>query len=84
MRRNLSCSVGWTSFDDKLQFCRGTIEIQIVKSTVKSKAVVPLVKVRWILQERVQEFTWERKDQFRKKYPHLFLKTGAVVKLLRT
>ncbi|GJW12277.1 putative reverse transcriptase domain-containing protein [Tanacetum coccineum] len=34
----------------------------------------PLVKVRWN-SKRGPEFTWEREDQFRKKYPHLFIKT---------
>ncbi|GJZ24073.1 putative reverse transcriptase domain-containing protein [Tanacetum coccineum] len=32
--------------------------------------------VRWILVKRGPEFTWEREDQFRKKYPHLFTKTA--------
>ncbi|GJX90611.1 hypothetical protein Tco_0343937, partial [Tanacetum coccineum] len=33
-----------------------------------------LVKVRWN-SKRGPEFTWEREDQFKKKYPHLFTKT---------
>nr|GEW82673.1 putative reverse transcriptase domain-containing protein [Tanacetum cinerariifolium] len=32
---------------------------------------IPLVKVRWN-SRRGPEFTWEHKDSFRKKYPHLF------------
>ncbi|GJV35097.1 hypothetical protein Tco_1407574 [Tanacetum coccineum] len=36
---------------------------------------IPLVKVRWN-SRRGPEFTWEREDQFRKKYPHLFTKTA--------
>ncbi|GJY74289.1 reverse transcriptase domain-containing protein [Tanacetum coccineum] len=36
---------------------------------------VPIVKVRWN-SRRGLEFTWEREDQFRKKYPHLFTKTA--------
>nr|GEW74029.1 reverse transcriptase domain-containing protein [Tanacetum cinerariifolium] len=36
---------------------------------------IPLVKVRWN-SKRGPEFTWERDDQFRKKYPHLFTKTA--------
>ncbi|GJW40302.1 hypothetical protein Tco_0066147 [Tanacetum coccineum] len=36
---------------------------------------IPLVKVRWN-SKRGPEFTWEREDQFQKKYPHLFSKTG--------
>ncbi|GJX40952.1 putative reverse transcriptase domain-containing protein [Tanacetum coccineum] len=36
---------------------------------------IPLVKVRWN-SKRGPEFTWEREDQFKKKYPHLFTKTA--------
>ncbi|GJR22109.1 reverse transcriptase domain-containing protein [Tanacetum coccineum] len=36
---------------------------------------IPLVKVRWN-SKRGPEFTWEREDQFQKKYPHLFSRTG--------
>ncbi|GJU33078.1 hypothetical protein Tco_1176667 [Tanacetum coccineum] len=32
---------------------------------------IPLVKVHWNLR-RGPEFTWEREDSFKKKYPHLF------------
>ncbi|GJZ36454.1 putative reverse transcriptase domain-containing protein [Tanacetum coccineum] len=34
-----------------------------------------LSRVRWN-SKRGPEFTWEREDQFRKKYPHLFTKTA--------
>ncbi|GJR07029.1 putative reverse transcriptase domain-containing protein [Tanacetum coccineum] len=34
---------------------------------------IPIIKVRWN-SRRGLEFTWEREDQFRKKYPHLFTK----------
>ncbi|GJY15261.1 putative reverse transcriptase domain-containing protein [Tanacetum coccineum] len=37
---------------------------------------IPLVKVRWN-SKRGPEFTWEREDQFKKKYPHLFTKTAS-------
>ncbi|GKF67760.1 hypothetical protein Tco_0197439 [Tanacetum coccineum] len=36
---------------------------------------IPLVKVRWN-SKRGPEFTWERENQFKKKYPHLFIKTA--------
>ncbi|GJW69216.1 putative reverse transcriptase domain-containing protein [Tanacetum coccineum] len=36
---------------------------------------IPIIKVRWN-SRRGLEFTWEREDQFRKKYPHLFTKTA--------
>ncbi|GJW48778.1 putative reverse transcriptase domain-containing protein [Tanacetum coccineum] len=50
--------------------------IEITDREVKrEQAVFTLVKVRWN-SKRGPEFTWEREDQFRKKYPHLFSKTG--------
>ncbi|GJV07912.1 hypothetical protein Tco_1345568 [Tanacetum coccineum] len=33
--------------------------------------------VRWN-SKRAPEFTWEREDQFQKKYPHLFTKTAPL------
>ncbi|GKA74145.1 hypothetical protein Tco_0780447 [Tanacetum coccineum] len=44
------------------------------EAIIKNTKVVN-VKVRWN-SRRVPEFTWEREDQFRKKYPHLFTKTA--------
>ncbi|GKF70963.1 hypothetical protein Tco_0207077, partial [Tanacetum coccineum] len=63
-------------FDDKLQFVKEPVEIvdREVKRLKKSR--IPLVKVRWN-SKRGPEFTWERGDQFRKKYPHLFTKTAS-------
>ncbi|GKD45748.1 hypothetical protein Tco_1270393 [Tanacetum coccineum] len=62
-------------FDDKLHFVEEPVEImdQEVKRLKRSR--IPLVKVRWN-SKRGPEFTWEREDQFRKKYPHLFTKTA--------
>ncbi|GJZ06216.1 hypothetical protein Tco_0540009 [Tanacetum coccineum] len=33
-------------------------------------------KLHLLRSRRGPEFTWEREDQFRKKYPHLFTKTA--------
>ncbi|GJU22323.1 putative reverse transcriptase domain-containing protein [Tanacetum coccineum] len=41
------------------------------KSSSYSKVRIPIVKVRWNSQ-RGPEFTWEREDQIKNKYPHLF------------
>nr|GEW39776.1 putative reverse transcriptase domain-containing protein [Tanacetum cinerariifolium] len=62
-------------FDDKLQFVEEPVEIMdhVVKNLRNSR--VPIVKVRWN-SRRGLEFTWEREDQFKKKYPHLFTKTA--------
>nr|GEX70885.1 putative reverse transcriptase domain-containing protein [Tanacetum cinerariifolium] len=57
--------------DDRLQFVEEPVEImeQEIKRLKRSR--IPLVKVRWN-SRRGPEFTWEREDSFRKKYPHLF------------
>nr|GEX19278.1 putative reverse transcriptase domain-containing protein [Tanacetum cinerariifolium] len=51
--------------------------VEIIDREVKrlKQSQIPLVKVRWN-SKRGPEFTWEREDQFRKKYPHLFTKTA--------
>ncbi|GJV93892.1 hypothetical protein Tco_1541705 [Tanacetum coccineum] len=51
--------------------------VEIMDREVKRlrQSRVPIVKVRWN-SRRGPEFTWEREDQFRKKYPHLFTKTA--------
>ncbi|GJR73367.1 hypothetical protein Tco_0085732 [Tanacetum coccineum] len=51
--------------------------VEIVDREVKrlKRSRIPLVKVRWN-SKRGPEFTWEREDQFQKKYPHLFAKTA--------
>nr|GEY94817.1 putative reverse transcriptase domain-containing protein [Tanacetum cinerariifolium] len=63
-------------FDDKLLFVEEPVEIidREVKRLKQSR--IPLVKVRWN-SKRGPEFTWEREDQFRKKYPHLFARTAS-------
>ncbi|GJV81539.1 putative reverse transcriptase domain-containing protein [Tanacetum coccineum] len=62
-------------FDDKLQFVEEPIEITDREVKRLKRSRIPLVKVRWN-SKRGPEFTWEREDQFQKKYPHLFSKTG--------
>ncbi|GJT91018.1 putative reverse transcriptase domain-containing protein, partial [Tanacetum coccineum] len=59
--------------DDKLYFVKEPIEIMDREVKWLRQSHVPIVKVRW--NSRIgPEFTWERDDQFRKKYPHLFTK----------
>ncbi|GJS96307.1 putative reverse transcriptase domain-containing protein [Tanacetum coccineum] len=47
--------------------------LEIVERDVKKlkRRRIPLVKVRWNSRQGA-EYTWEREDQFRKKYPNLF------------
>ncbi|GKG54070.1 hypothetical protein Tco_0557593, partial [Tanacetum coccineum] len=65
-------------FDDKLQFVEEPIEITDHEVKRLKRSRIPLVKVRWN-SKRGPEFTWEHEDQFWKKYPHLFSKTGPRV-----
>ncbi|GKD68938.1 hypothetical protein Tco_1323028, partial [Tanacetum coccineum] len=57
--------------DENLCFVEEPIEI--VDRDVKKlkRRRIPLVKVRWNSRQGA-EYTWEREDQFQKKYPHLF------------
>ncbi|GJV46787.1 putative reverse transcriptase domain-containing protein [Tanacetum coccineum] len=57
--------------DENLRFVEEPIEI--VERDVKKlkRRRIPLVKVRWNSRQGA-EYTWEREDQFRKKYPNLF------------
>ncbi|GKE80042.1 putative reverse transcriptase domain-containing protein [Tanacetum coccineum] len=60
--------------DENLRFVEEPIEI--VERDVKKlkRRRIPLVKIRWKSRQGA-EYTWEREDQFRKKYPNLFPKS---------
>nr|GEY50590.1 putative reverse transcriptase domain-containing protein [Tanacetum cinerariifolium] len=62
-------------FDDKLHFVENPVEIVDREVKRLKRSQIPLVKVRWN-SKRGPEFTWEREDQFQKKYPHLFARTA--------
>nr|GFC20464.1 putative reverse transcriptase domain-containing protein [Tanacetum cinerariifolium] len=57
--------------DDTLRFMEEPVEIieQEIKRLKQSR--IPLVKIHWN-SRRGPEFTWEREDSFKKKYPRLF------------
>ncbi|GKB62880.1 putative reverse transcriptase domain-containing protein [Tanacetum coccineum] len=59
--------------DDKLRFMEEPIEIMDREVKRLKQICILIVKVQWN-SKRVPEFTWEREDQFQKKYPHLFTK----------
>ncbi|GJX67985.1 putative reverse transcriptase domain-containing protein [Tanacetum coccineum] len=59
--------------DDKLRFVDEPIEIMDKGVKWLKQSRILIVKVRWN-SRRGHEFTWEREDQFQKKYPHLFTK----------
>nr|GFA50235.1 putative reverse transcriptase domain-containing protein [Tanacetum cinerariifolium] len=62
-------------FNDKLQFVEEPVKIMDHEVKRLRNSRVPIVKVRWN-SRRGPEFTCEREDQFKKKYPHLFTKTA--------
>nr|GEY59075.1 putative reverse transcriptase domain-containing protein [Tanacetum cinerariifolium] len=57
--------------DENLHFVEEPIEIVERDMKKLKRRRIPLIKVHWNSQQGA-EYTCERKDQFRKKYPHLF------------
>ncbi|GJW80892.1 putative reverse transcriptase domain-containing protein [Tanacetum coccineum] len=58
--------------DDKLRFIEEPVKIMDREVKRLKQSRIPIVKVRWN-SRRGPEFTWEREDQMKKKYPHLFV-----------
>ncbi|GKA56741.1 putative reverse transcriptase domain-containing protein, partial [Tanacetum coccineum] len=63
--------------DDKLYFVEEPIEIVDRQVKKLKRSWIPIVKVRWD-SRRGAEFTWEREDQFKAKYSHLFATSSSV------
>jgi hypothetical protein len=57
--------------DEQLRFIEQPVEIMGREEKALKRSKIPIRKVRWN-PKRGPEFTWEREDQMRKKYPHLF------------
>ncbi|GJT78402.1 putative reverse transcriptase domain-containing protein [Tanacetum coccineum] len=57
--------------DDKLNFVEEPVEIMDHEIKQLKRSRIPIIKVRWN-SKRGPEFTWEREDEIRAKYPHLF------------
>lgn len=57
--------------DDKLHFIEEPIEIMDREVKQLKQSRIPIVKVHWNTR-RGPEFTREREDQIKRKYPHLF------------
>ncbi|GJV76348.1 hypothetical protein Tco_1507932 [Tanacetum coccineum] len=60
--------------DDKLYFVEEPVEIMDREVKRLKQRCIPIIKVRWNTR-RGPEFTGEREDQFRRRYPHLFTNT---------
>ncbi|GJW77682.1 putative reverse transcriptase domain-containing protein [Tanacetum coccineum] len=59
--------------DDKLRFVEEPVEIMDREVKWLKQSRILIVRVRWN-SRRGLEFTWEREDQFQKKYMHVFTK----------
>ncbi|GJX32138.1 putative reverse transcriptase domain-containing protein [Tanacetum coccineum] len=57
--------------DNKLNFVEEPVEIMDREVKQLRQSRIPIVKVR-LNSKRGPEFTWEREDEIRAKYPHLF------------
>nr|GFC29945.1 putative reverse transcriptase domain-containing protein [Tanacetum cinerariifolium] len=57
--------------DDKLNFVEEPIEIIYREIKQLQQSRIPIINVRWN-SKRGPKYTWEREDEIRAKYPHLF------------
>nr|GEU44658.1 putative reverse transcriptase domain-containing protein [Tanacetum cinerariifolium] len=67
----LAISLDEVHIDDKLRFVEEPIEVMDREVKRLKQSFIPIIKVRWI-SKRGPEFTWEREEQFQKKYLQLF------------
>ncbi|GJW22591.1 putative reverse transcriptase domain-containing protein [Tanacetum coccineum] len=63
--------------NDKLQFVEEPVKIMEREIKRLKQSRIPLVKVRWN-SRRGPEFTWEREDSFKQKYPQLFTNRASL------
>ncbi|GJV72939.1 putative reverse transcriptase domain-containing protein [Tanacetum coccineum] len=61
--------------DDKHHFVEEPVEVMNREIKQLKRSRIPIIKVR-CNSKRGPEFTCEREDQFKQKYPHLFTKTA--------
>ncbi|KAM0053816.1 putative nucleotidyltransferase, Ribonuclease H [Helianthus debilis subsp. tardiflorus] len=59
------------TIDEQLHFTEEPIEITDREIKILKRSQIPVVRVRWN-SRRGPEFTWEREDQMKHKYPQLF------------
>ncbi|KAD3066428.1 hypothetical protein E3N88_34308 [Mikania micrantha] len=64
--------------DEQLNFVEEPVEIMDRETKKLKLSKIPIVKVRWN-SRRGPEFTWEREDQMKQKYPHLKFKQGQTI-----
>nr|GFA32559.1 putative reverse transcriptase domain-containing protein [Tanacetum cinerariifolium] len=65
--------------NDKLRFVEERVEIMDREIKWLRKSRISIIKVRWNSKQG-PEFTWEREDQFKQKYPHLFTNQASTTR----
>ncbi|GKA88287.1 putative reverse transcriptase domain-containing protein [Tanacetum coccineum] len=73
---NLHVPLEEVKIDDKLHFVEEPMKIMDREVKKLKKRRIPIVKVRWN-SRRGPEFTWEREDEMKRKYPQLFASATA-------
>ncbi|GJV91167.1 putative reverse transcriptase domain-containing protein [Tanacetum coccineum] len=68
---NLHVPLEEVKIDDKLHFVEEPMEIMDREVKKLKRSRIPIVKVCWN-SRRGPEFTWEREDKMKRKYPQLF------------
>ncbi|GJY47514.1 putative reverse transcriptase domain-containing protein [Tanacetum coccineum] len=68
---NLHVPLDEIKVDKTLHFVEEPLEIMDREVKTLKRSKIPIVKVRWN-SERGPEFTWEREDHMKAKYPQLF------------
>ncbi|KAI3797465.1 hypothetical protein L1987_32722 [Smallanthus sonchifolius] len=73
---NLHIPLDDVHIDETMHFVEKPVEIMDREIKQLKRSRIPIVKVRWD-SKRGPEFTWEREDQMKLKYPHLFTNSAA-------
>ncbi|KAI3797797.1 hypothetical protein L1987_33060 [Smallanthus sonchifolius] len=71
---NLHIPLDDVRIDETMHFVEKPVEIMDREVKQLKRSRIPIVKIRWE-SKRGPEFTWEREDQMKLKYPHLFTNT---------
>ena len=64
--------------DENLNFVEEPIEIVDREIKRLKRSRIPLIKVHWNSRHG-PEFTWEREDEFQKKYPQLLASSSSKI-----
>ncbi|GJV56032.1 hypothetical protein Tco_1457037 [Tanacetum coccineum] len=83
---NLHVPLNEIKIDKTLRFVEELVEIMDCEIRNLKRSKIPLVKVRWN-SKCGPEFTWEREDHMKSKYPQLFVdravESVSIMRMLR-